>query len=200
MTASSGAGIVLDNASIVNGIVSIAAGSTLSCEGSTNTINTSANPIANAGSIQTVGVSTFILSSITNSSTGKFVAEGNGRIEIAGNQTGGTAGIGSGGQISFSGAASATVIFGGSGVLFLEDATQFTGTVAGMSSNPGALIVLTNIPFADGPIVSPLSAAGVFTVTDPVTHVVDTINTLGGGTFTATEGAGTLAGLTVISS
>jgi hypothetical protein len=82
------------------------------------------------------------------------------------------------------------VTFAGNGVLFLDDATQFTGTVAGLSSNPGAAIVLTNVPFADGPVVSALSASGVFTVTDPVTHVVDTIKTVGGGPFIAHDGTG----------
>lgn len=199
-TANSGTGIVLDNASIGNGTVSIAQGSTLSCENGSNLINTSPNPIANAGLIQTVGAgTTFVLSSVVNSSTGELAAETGGRIEIAGNETGGAMVIAGGAEVFFAGAASANVMFIGNGALFLDDATQFTGSVAGLSSTPGAVMVLTNIPFADNPIVSPLSAGGVLTVTDPVTNVVDTISIVGGGTFMASEGAGAIAGLTVIS-
>jgi hypothetical protein len=198
-TANSGSNIVLDNAVIGNGTVSVAQGSKLSCENGSNLINTAPNPIANAGLIQTVGTNTtFILSSVANSSTGELVAEG-GRIEIAGSETGGAAVIAGGAQIFFAGPASANVVFIGNGALFLDDATQFTGSVAGLSGSPGAAIVLTNIPFADGPVVSPLSAGGVLTVTDPVTHVVDTIRIVGGGMFMASEGAGAIAGLTVIS-
>ena len=196
MTSNSGAAIVLDNASIANGTVSIAEGSSLVSEGGTNSINT--NSITNAGSIQSTGTSTLILSSVANTSTGELMAA-SGRIEVAGNAMGGTAVIGAGGEIFFAGPASANVTFEGNGVLILNDAMNFTGTVFGLTGNPGAAIVLANIPFADGPIVSPLSADGVFTVTDPVTNVVDTIKTNGGGPYIAHGGTGAFIGSTLIS-
>jgi hypothetical protein len=197
MTSNSGAAIVLDNAAITNGTVSIAEGSSLVSEGGTNTINT--NSMTNAGSIQAAGTSTLILNSVANTGTGELVAATSGRIEVAGNAMGGTAVIGAGGEIFFAGPASTNVTFEGNGVLILDDAMNFTGTVFGLTGNPGAAIVLSNIPFADGPIVSPLSADGVFTVTDPATNVVDTIKTNGGGPYIAHGGTGAFVGFTLIS-
>jgi len=196
-TTSTGAEIALNNASIVNGSVSIAKGTSLqSVVGGTDEINTT-TPIANAGTIQAVDTSTLILSAVKNTATGDLTAGANSRIEVAETETGGTANIDAGGEIFFAGPASAKVTFDGNGVLILNDATKFTGSVAGLSSNLGAAIALDNIPFADGPIVNP--SAHMFTVTDPVTGIVDKINFVGSGNFIAHDGTGALAGTTLIS-
>jgi hypothetical protein len=73
---------------------------------------------------------------------------------------------------------------GSTGVLFLGDPTNFTGTVAGMSTNTGASIDLNNIAFGAHPIVSQLSANGVLTVT--AGNIIDKIKIVGGGSFSAT--------------
>jgi hypothetical protein len=83
-------------------------------------------------------------------------------LGITGTVTGGAANIYSTGAIEFDGPSSVNVSFSSNpyngtpstGGLLLGDATKFTGTVAGMLTNPGAGIVLGNIPFADDPVVS----------------------------------------------
>ncbi len=186
-TNSSGAAIVLNNASIVNGTVSIAGGTSLFSEGDTDLINTSANPITNAGLIATQGRNTLILSSVKNTGTGELMANTGGMLEITGSVTGGTAVIESGAEIFFQGPASADVtLVPGTfeSRLVLEDPAQFTGSVAGLTGI-NTEIDLETIPFADGPAVSFNPTRHLLTVTDPVTHVTDTIKVVGTGSFTA---------------
>ena len=191
-----GAGNVeLDSATITGGLVSTVKGSLLQSVAGASVLESQTKPIANAGEIAAFGGDLFITSAIKNSSTGNLAVANGNLLDITGTVTGGTASIGgtsgaSTAQLTFEGPSSAKVSFdeGTPDLLYLVDPAQFTGTVAGMSSNSDAAIDLANIPFADGPVVSPLSAAGVLTVTDPVSHVVDKIKIVGGGTFNAQLG------------
>jgi hypothetical protein len=126
-------------------------------------------------------------------------------LDITGTVTGGAANIYSTGAIEFDGPSSVNVSFSSNpyngapstGALLLGDATKFTGTVAGMSTNPGAGIVLGNIPFADGPVVSFNPTTHLLTVsaTKQGRVITDKIKIVGTGTFAASPG---LFGLTVI--
>jgi hypothetical protein len=139
----------------------------------------------NAGMIVANGGNLFISVSVENSGT---LEASNGKtLTITGTVTGGTAVIHGAGNIVFEGPSSANVTFdaGSTGILDLFDATQFTGTVAGMSSAPGAAIDPQNIAFADDPTVNFNARTHLLTVTDPVTHVTDKIKIVGTGTFTA---------------
>ena len=184
-TANPGAAIVLDNASIVNGTVSIAKGTSLFSEGGTEEINTSAKPIANAGLIATMGSSTLILSSVKNTRTGELKVNVDGRLETTGTVSGGTALIESGAEILFQGPSSANVtLVAGTfeSELVLEDPAQFTGTVAGLATL-NTEIDLENIPFADGPTVNFDASKHLLKVTDPITGTIDNIKIVGTGTF-----------------
>jgi len=195
----SGGDIALStSSSIVGGVVSLAKGTLL--QGGAASSITGTTAIKNAGEILSdVSGSEFTINSpIKNASTGTLVAENNSLLICTGAVTKGTVQIKDTSKVYFDGPSSANVTFasGGEPELVLTNPSEFTGTVAGMAANSGASIDLEYIPFADDPIVSPLSAKGVLTVTDPVTHVIDTIKIVGGGTFTATSGG--IAGSTLI--
>ena len=182
--------IHLDGALIDGGAVSIGKGATLSTGGPfVNMINTTA-AVKNAGEINANGADLEIEASVKNSGAGSLSASSGNLLEITGQVTRGTATIFGPGVINFHEASSTRVTFepGGFGILVLGEPQKFTGTVAGMATDSQAYIDLGNIQFADNPVVSPLSSKGVLTVTDPVTHVVDKIKIIGGGTFMASGG------------
>jgi len=189
----SGSGVVdLNGGSIIGGTVSIGKGADLRVDTGTSLID-AAKTIANAGTIDTFGGSLLIAGAVKNASTGTLFA-GFGTLGISGTVTGGTAHIAGASALVFGGPSSADVTFdlSSAGILILDDATKFTGTVAGMLANPTASIDLENIPFADGSTVKFNSSTHLLTVTDAVTGITDKIKISGSaGTFTATEAADT---------
>lgn len=181
----SGSGIDLESVSIIGGTVSIAGGDSLIGVTGTDLIDP-AKTIANAGTIEAEFGDLLIDGSVKNSSTGELVVEEDESLEISGTVTKGAADIYSTGEMIFGGPSSASVTFepASFGLLVLDDAKKFTGTVAGMSASPTAAIDLENIAFDDSPTVS--FAKGVLTVTDPATKITDKIKISGpAGTFVA---------------
>jgi len=187
-TKGSGTAIRLDGATVENGVITIGKDSTLSSADGSALAPT--KPIKNGGLIDATEGSLRIVAAVKNSKTATITADNNTSVELQGAVTGGAAVINGSGAIDFEGPSSAAVNFatGSTGALVLGDAPQFTGSVAGMSGNSSVSIILENIPFADNPVVSPLSSKGILTVTDPVTHVVDSIKIVGTGSFTASAG------------
>jgi len=191
--------MLLAGAIITGGVMSVGKGAMLTAiDDFGNTIDTK-GAMTNAGEISTNGGGIEFQNAVKNAATGSFNATGSGfnLLQFDSTVTKGTATI-DGAVINFMAAASTNVTFESAGAeyLVLGDPQKFTGTVAGMTTDSEAFIDLENIQFADNPAVSPLSAKGVLTVTDPVTHVVDKIKIVGGGTFTA---SGATDGSTLIS-
>lgn len=191
--AGAGSKITVEDGIVDGGTVSIAKGGTLDAGG--NHVVDMVAPkgtVTNAGTIAADNSDLQIASAVKNTGTGTLSATNDNNLEIDGTVAKGAAVIDTGGVINFQNASSANVTFAptaGFSILVLKNPLKFTGTVAGMASDSQAYINLGNIQFSDGPIVSALSAKGILTVTDPVTHVVDTIKIVGGGTFTAVGGS-----------
>ena len=189
--ATSGALVRLVNATVTGGKVSTVKGAFLSVPNGSSVINVT-TPIANHGTIEVDGGTLDIAGVVKNSGT--LLAGGAATTSVLALQdavSGGTAQIQDSGVIAFEGATSTAVTFaaGVSGTLDLFDPLKFTGTVAGMSSAPGALIDLENIPFADAPSVNFDATKHLLTVTDPVTGTADKIKIVGTGSFTASGAA-----------
>lgn len=187
-------GITVGNTMAVGGgkVVTVK-GSVLSAIGVNQTIIGNVQSVVNAGEITTDSCSFEIDPAIQNAG-GKLLAAGNGVIVANGKVIGGKAEISGSGVIDFRGASSAAVTFdtGSTGLLTLFDVSQFTGTVAGMSSAPGAAIDLQNIKFADHPVISFSATTHLLVVKDLSTGVTDKIRIVGTGTFTdkpATDGS-----------
>lgn len=184
-----GAKAQLEFATITGGMVSVGAGAFLGAlgGGGSSVLKDQTQPIANAGEIDATASSLIIEDSIKNTAGASLVV-GNGReFEIIGAVTGGKMEIQDTGQMILAGPSSANVTFSGSspGLLELSDATKFTGTVAGMLANPGSGIELFNIAIDDNPAIN--FHNHVLTVSDPITHVTDTIKISGAvGAFSAT--------------
>ena len=189
--ATSGAAVILDNATVDGGLISTVKGSKLEGYGGPSVIDTTTT-INNAGTIFADGSGITITGSVKNAGTGRFDADGS-FIVVDGTVTKGQAEIDNGGQIAFEGASSANVtIFAGS-TLFLGSSGKFTGTVAGMAT-AGTGIDLS-IPFADDPTVNFNATKHLLTVADPVSGVTYNIKIVGTGTFTKSPG---LLGSTLI--
>jgi len=179
--------INLQNATLSGGVISISNGSILNSANAGVSFIDATTAIANDGLIDADEGTLIINASIKNDGNGVLSVNNGYTLSIAGNVTNGTANIGASGLLIFGGASSANVIFGliSTGTLKLDDATKFTGTVAGMLGNPGAGIDLENIVFANSPVVSFNATQHLLTVTDPVTGITDTIKISGpAGTFT----------------
>ena len=178
--------VTLLGATISGGLVATVKGAYLYATSFDSAIDNQKKAINNAGTIDVNGGGSLTIEGAVKN-TGALVVETIASLTVDGAVEGGAAEIMGSGRMSFSSASSANVSFasGSTGALILKDASQFTGTVTGMTGNPDAAIDLENISFADNPVVSPVSAKGVLTVADPVTHTVDTIKIVGGGMFTA---------------
>ena len=190
--ATSGSRVELNGITITGGVIATVNGSVLAGVGGSSEINTT-TAVANAGTIGAEGGNLTITGSVKNASTGALVAKANSSLIIDGSVTGGKATIDDTSFIEFGGPSSAKVIFsaGSTGGLVLGDATKFTGTVAGMSADPGAGIDLENIPFAHitAADVTYSATLHLLTVVDPTDHVTDKIKISGpAGTFTASAG------------
>jgi hypothetical protein len=190
--ATSGSSVELNGITITGGVIATVNGSVLAGVGGSSEINTT-TAIANAGTIGAESGNLTITGSVKNASTGALLAEADNSLIIDGSVTGGKATIDDTSFIEFGGPSSAKVIFsaGSTGGLVLGDATKFTGTVAGMSADPGAGIDLENIPFAHitAADVTYSATLHLLTVVDPTDHVTDKIKISGpAGTFTASAG------------
>ena len=115
------------------------------------TLNTGANTITNAGTLEAAAGDTLTVSSgVTN--TGSLIA--NGTVDVAGAVTGaGTGTINNGGTLEFEAASSTAVSFvgtsGTTGLLNLQDSQAFSGSIAGMSASvPGDAVLCADISFA----------------------------------------------------
>jgi hypothetical protein len=141
--------------------------------------------VVNAGILEATGTGGMLLQYNVIENSGQLIAN-NGVLIAEGAVTGkGTALIEGTGMVEFDAASSAATTFakGSTGELILKDATQFTGTVAGLSTAPGASIDLENIAFAAGPTVNFNARTHLLTVSAAGT--TDTIKIVGTGTFTA---------------
>lgn len=191
----SGAGILLDNATITGGAVDIAKHSALVTFGGTGEIDNGTTPVVNGGELGTLGGDLTITGPVKNSGALAAISESStALLDVQGTVKGGQAIIAESGEIVFQGPTSAKVTFGtGGGVLDLFDAPQFTGTVAGMQGNTDAKIDLENIVFADAPAVDYNPTKHLLIVTDPSTGTTDTIKLsgiVGTPTFTASAAFG----------
>jgi hypothetical protein len=112
------------------------------------------------------------------SNTGSVQANDRGLIVFEGTASGGTANIVGGGQIEFGAATSMGVKFAfeSNGVLTLDDAPQYKGTISGFAH--AQLIDLTDIAFANA---TESFGNGVLTVDD---HAGDVAHIKFAGTFT----------------
>lgn len=193
LKATSGSTIfITDDFELSGGTVSIAHGATLASTGVLGgqiqaTVKNAGTVSAEAGLLD--------IGDVKNSGSGVVVAGafGPGSGFLLQDVTGGKLEI----ESSASGeiyAGNTKVIFeaGSTGTLTLDGdgANRFTGTISGMSADPGASIILENIGYADNPTLS--YAHGVLTVTDtsPFNSVVDKIKILNGGTFTTQASSG----------
>jgi len=185
--ATSGAQVYLSNGiTITGGVISTVAGSSLDAGTGTNTLSPT-TPITNDGTIDTDSGNFVINGSVKGAGT--LLAADSNFITVTGAVTGGKADIEGAGEINIDGKSSVAVTFspGSTGMLTLGDATKFTGTVAGMSTAPGAAIDLTNIFFADitSSDVNFSPTKHLLTVFDPASSVTDKIKISGSaGTFT----------------
>ena len=177
---------VADGFVLSGGAVSIAKGGQLAID-TAGTILT-AKPLANAGTINVLD-SFFTVNNIKNAGTGVLIAGENGFIDATGNVAGGSIEIEDSSGVSLGGG-STKIIFesGSTGTLTLDNPKIFTGNISGMAANPGASIILANMEAADDPSLS--YAKGVLTVTGAVTHVVDKIKIVAGGTFSYQPSSG----------
>jgi hypothetical protein len=168
VSASAGAMIQLGTAAIDGGTISTVAGATLQAIEGDNVIHTS-TPIANAGTIACNGGNLTITGSVSNSGV---LTVGPGTVlRIDGEVTGGTATIYGTGQIELGGPSSVNVAFdpASNGVLLLNSAEQYTGTIAGMDENVTASINLIHILYTDHATLDFNTATQILTITD--THV-----------------------------
>ena len=192
--ANAGSSLTLVGSTIVGGTVSTVKGSfLLALSGSGTSVIDTTKAIVNAGTMETYGGSTGANLVLTGEvkNTGALLAAGGNSIFAEAKVTGGTAEITGASEIDFEAQSSAKVAFDptSTGLLVLEDAQKFTGTVAGMSSAPGAAIDLENMLFADGPTVNFDAGKHLLTVTDPVKGITDKIKIVGTGTFTDSNAA-----------
>jgi hypothetical protein len=144
--------IDLDAATINGGIVSVGAGSTLEAvNGTTNRINAA---IANSGMLEAISGSQL---TVTGAVTG-----------------GGAALIGSGGTLEFGAASNAAVDFdpGATGTLQLDHSHDFSGTVAGLSTQNSIDLRDINFLAVQTPTFSGDASGGTLTVTDG-THIAN---------------------------
>ena len=172
----------LEGITITGGTVSTSKGSVVLAMDAPTTIEP-AKPISNAGLIEAYTGNLTIDDAVKNTGL-LYAAESD--LSIDGAVTGGTADIDQG-SLTFAGPSSTKVSFnsGATGVLVLDDATKFTGTVSGMAASPGASIVLSNIGFADN--ISLSYAKGVLTVADATNEMTDKIKIVDGGNFIGQE-------------
>ena len=184
--ATSGATVLLENADISGGSFTIVKGATLLAGAATGlSIIGPGKTVKNAGTIEANFGDLVIGGSV--SGAGTLVASANNSLQVDDKVSGGKAEIQDAGEIIFYGQSSAAVTFasGSTGTLDLQIGSKFTGTVAGMSGNPGAAIDLENLSSADAITVNLNAHTHVLSVTDTATHVTDTIKIVGTGTFVA---------------
>jgi hypothetical protein len=151
-----GGTMILDNA--VSGIIDGVGSAGL-------TIDTGANTIANAGTIEAAtGSVTTIAGAVAN--TGLLESAG-GTLVVEGAVTGTGSAKVSGGEVFFSGTFNEAVAFGPSGRLKLAG-QGYTAAITGFSHTGTTSLDLTDITFSGGTMAtySGTSAAGVLTVTD----------------------------------
>jgi hypothetical protein len=135
-------------------------------------IDTGANTIINAGTLN-AGAGTLVIAS-NLSNTGKLIAD-NGMIYAIGTVTGGTA-IVSGGPAAIMefGAASTTATTfatGTTGQLILADSAQYTGVISGFGANTTQSIDLTDFNITGAHKIS--FASGILTLKNTAGQVVD---------------------------
>ena len=169
-----GSTVVVDEASIDNGFVTILTGGLLK-SGTPQQHGSSfitGAVVMNAGKIGAEGANLSIIGDVTNTGT---LDANNATLVIDGAVSGGKATIEGTGEIEFGGASAAKVTFAANAdaILKLDEPLAFTGTVFGLTK--GDYIDLTNINFADNPTISYSSKTHVLTVTDSVSQVTDTI-------------------------
>jgi hypothetical protein len=170
------ASVEFEGITITGGAVSTVAGGALFAAAGDNTIDTT-SAVVNAGEIQTDGGNLTITHALNNTDGLLYADTGN--ITVSGSVNGGSADIYQG-SLTLGGPSSTNVSFlpDATGIFYLADATQFTGTVAGMQSDPSAAIDLENMPLV-GSVISFNDTTDVLTVTDPGTHVTDNIKIAG---------------------
>lgn len=184
--------VILKNAIIDGGAVTVAHGGIIEAEQGGNTISGAA--ITNAGTIGAEGANLTIVGDINNRG---ILDANNGILVVDGTVSGGKATLEGTGEIDFSGASAASVTFAANSnaILKLDNPLTFTGTVSGFTA--GDYIDLPNINFADNPTLSFSPKSHVLTVTDNITHVTDFITFKGPtGSFSALDdgNGGTLIG------
>ena len=173
--AANGSTVGLENATIIDGLVTIKNGGIIEGEQGSNLISGAA--VTNAGMLGAEGANLTVIGNVTNTS-GTLDAN-NATLVVDGTVSGGKATIEGTGESEFRGPSSASVTIGVStdAILKLDNPSTFTGTVSGLGT--GAYIDLTNINFADDPTLSYSSKSHVLTVTDHVAGVTDTVTLKG---------------------
>jgi hypothetical protein len=168
VSASAGAMVQLGGAEIDGGTISTVAGAVLQAQEGNNVINTT-TPIANAGSIECSGGNLTVTGSVNNS--GALTVGPGSVLRIEGEVTGGTATIYGSGKLELGGPSSVNVSFdpASNGILLLNSAEKYTGTIAGMDVNAAASINLIHIFYTDQPTLNFDPANEILTITD--THV-----------------------------
>ena len=167
-------GVTLTNGDIIRGAGKLGAGTMKLVNSSTGviegvgsaglTIDTGANTIANAGTIEALGDVTTITSAVAN--TG-LLASSNGTLAVTGAVTGAGLVHVFGGVVSFAAAFNEHVTFGSTGRLVLAQSTTFTNTVSGFSHAGTTSFDLRDINFASATTsFSGTTASGVLTVSD----------------------------------
>ena len=163
LTVDAGSTLDLANTTISGGVLSNAG--TLDSTG-TSVLNNVA--VTNSGLLEVTGGTLTIAGSVSNS--GNLLADG-GTLSITGSVSGnGTATISGTNSVLEFGAASAentTFSAGAIGVLKLDNASTFTGTVAGLAS--GDAIDLANFLFANNPHITGVAGTGATGTTTDVT-------------------------------
>jgi hypothetical protein len=184
-----GSTVVLDEAFINGGFVTVLRGGLLEASLFNAPSAITGAVVTSAGTIGAEGANLTINGDVTN--TGTHDAN-NATLEIDGAVSGGKATIEGTGEIVFNDASSTNVTFAANsdGILKLGDPQAFTGTVSGLAN--GDYLDFTNINFADDPTISYSSKSHVLTVTDQVTGVTDTVILKGAvGSFSAqSDGSG----------
>jgi hypothetical protein len=161
VTNNAGATLNLTGSTISGGVLNNMG--TIAAIGGTNAITGAT--VTNSGEMEASGGGLTISGPVANSGT--LVSNGS-RLEIDGSVTGnGTATIsGSNSVLEFGGASSQNVAFanGATGVLKLDNASSFSGTVAGLAD--GDSIDLANFKYANNPVIASVTgngSAGSFT-------------------------------------
>jgi hypothetical protein len=168
VSASAGAMVQLGSAEIDGGTISTVAGAVLQAQEGDNVINTT-TPIANVGTIECSGGNLTITGSVNNS--GVLTVGPGSVLRVDGEVTGGTATIYGSGKLELGGPSSVNVSFdpASNGILVLNSAEKYTGTIAGMDVNAAASINLIHILYTDQPTLNFDPANEILTITD--THV-----------------------------